>query len=77
MYGVEVRIGDSCKVVSHTHIVPCGRLKSVGCSSGGEWRDGKVRKDLSRINVEVVFLENFPLLTKVIKIHKKFKQLEV
>lgn len=77
VYRTEVRFGEYCKVWIHTS-PPCARWKAEICGATvlGEWRGGKVRKELGGINVEVIFLR-FSAFTKVINIHKKFTQLEV
>lgn len=64
MYHVEVRFGENCNVRIHTFL-PCAIWKAeiyYDASVLGEWRGGKVRKELGRINVEDVFLRIFCLL---------------
>lgn len=65
MYRMEVRFGENCKVWTHTFpLCAIWKAEFYGATVLGERKGGKVRKELSGINVEAVFSRIFCLLQR-------------
>lgn len=53
---MEVRFGENCKVWIHTFpLCAMWEAENYGAAVLGEWKGGKVRKELGGVNVKVFF----------------------